>query len=302
MIGTAPPTLLVMAAGIASRYGALKQIEPVGPHGEAFLDYTAFDARRAGFGRVVFVIRRNIAEPFAPVERRLSRHLDVATVFQDLTDVPSWFRLPPERRRPWGTAHAVLAARQLIEGPFAVLNADDFYGAQAFRLAAGFLGGPVLPGCCAVVALRLERTLSNCGPVTRALCQTAGNWLVEIEELRHVEGTDRGVTAAGPAGPRRLGGRELVSVNFWAFRPEMFDRLSAAFGAFLRERGTEPDAELVLPEAVGALVRDGELRVRVLEAPGPWLGITHRGDLPAAQEAVSELVRRGEYPSPLWGG
>lgn len=296
------PTLLVMAAGLASRYDGLKQIEPVGPRGETLLDYSVFDARRAGFDRVVLVIRRDMDEPFAPIERQLARQIEVVTAYQDLEDVPSWFRTPEARCKPWGTVHAVLAARHSIPSSFTVLNADDFYGVQAFRLAAGFLGNAVPPGCGAVVALPVERTLSDSGPVTRALCHVAGNWLVGIEELRGLERTAAGITAVGPAGPRRLTGRELVSVNFWAFPPEMFERLSASFEAFLRAHGTDPAAELVLPEAVGTLVHDGGLRVRVLEAPGPWLGITHREDLPSVRAAVRELVRRGEYPDPLWGG
>lgn len=295
------PTLLVMAAGMAARYGGLKQTEPVGPAGETFLDYAVFDARRAGFHRVVFVIRRDMADPFTPVLDRLAPHVDVATVYQELDDVPEWFRMPQGRTRPWGTAHAILAARRAIQTPFTALNADDFYGAPAYRLAAGFLTGAAPPDCCGVVALPVERTLSESGPVNRALCQAAGEWLLDIEEVRGL-GRDPhgGVVAGEPPDVRRFSGRELVSVNMWAFTPAIFDRLADRFSTFLGAHGSDPDAELVLPDAIGALIRDGLVRVRVLEAPGPWFGITHRGDLPKVREALGELVRRGEYPAPLW--
>ncbi len=310
---TAAPTLVVLAAGVGSRYGGLKQIEPVGPAGEIVLEYAAFDARRAGFGRVVFVIRRDIEADFRSlVEPRLGGAIDVAYAFQDLDDVPPPFTVPPTRHKPWGTAHAVRACRHAVDGPFAVVNADDFYGRAAFarlgdalRGAAPPLGidrGPDAVDTYFLVSYPLRATLSEHGSVSRGICTVdGGGHLARVAERLRIEpdGVDAQYLDDDGAW-HRLAGDTPVSMNLWGFTPSIFPHLEHAFAAFLRAHGRDDAAELHLPAVVDAAVRAGAARVRVVSAGARWLGVTYPADVPAAVAGIRALVEAGEYPSPLW--
>jgi hypothetical protein len=295
------PALLVMAAGLGSRYGGLKQIDPVGPSGETLLDYSLFDARRAGFGKIVFVIRRDIEAAFREaVGGRYEARAEVAYAFQSLEDLPPGFRVPASRTKPWGTGQAVLAGEPAISGPFAVVNADDFYGRESYEALHAFLAGGPRADFHALVAFRLDRTLSAHGPVARGLCDMGPDGL--LRGVHEVTGLERDRSGVIRAGDRTFRGDEPMSLNLWGFGPSIFDRLRDRFRAFLAERGGEERAEFYLPDAVGQLIGAGTARVRVLETPSPWFGMTHRADAKAVSESLRELVAAGEYPDPLWGG
>lgn len=296
------PAVLVMAAGLGSRYGGLKQIDPVGPAGETLLDYSLFDARRAGFGRIVFVIRRDIEAAFRKaVGRRYEARAEVAYVFQALEDLPAGFTVPAGRAKPWGTGQAVLAGEAAVGGPFAVVNADDFYGRASFTGLHAFLAAGPPPDLHVLVSFRLDRTLSPHGPVARGLCDVGADGLLRgVEEIMGLERAGRGVRAPSAQGFRVFTGDEPVSLNLWGLSPSIFGPLRERFGAFLAERVGDPKAEFYLPAAVGQLIRAGKARVRVLGTPSPWFGMTHRDDARAVSESLRALVAAGEYPNPLW--
>ncbi len=288
------PTLLVLAAGLGSRYGGLKQIDPVGPSGETTLDYAVFDAIRAGFGRVVFVISRELEDAFrASAASRYAGRIASDIVLQDVGDVPSGCAVPAGRRKPWGTGHAVWCAREAIAGPFAVINADDFYGASSYERLGGFLG-TARGGRYALVGFRLASTLSESGPVSRGVCREESGMLVSIAEEPSIAPVD-----VGPG--RRFSGAEIVSMNFWGFTPSIFGGLGDELRAFLEGNGSDPRAEFYLPVAVSDLVRAGRAEVRVIASEEPWFGITYREDRARAAAAVDGLVRRGAYPRRLFG-
>ena len=295
------PTLVVMAAGLGSRYGGSKQIDGVGPHGETLLEYAVFDARRAGFGRVVFIIREELADAFDRLMAGLSAHVEVARVVQDPADVPSWFT-PPPRQKPWGTTHAVLAARHVVHTPFVVINADDFYGSASYALGAEACALADRTGAFAVIGLPVAATLSEHGPVARGICESSGGWLTRIDEVRGVEKTAAGIRGVHHGGSRVLSGHEMASMNFWVFTPAIFDLLRERFDAFLRDHGNDPDAESALPEAINDLLAAGALRIRARETPGPWFGMTHAQDRARVTSFLRDLVAAGAYPDPLWGG
>ena len=270
-----------MAAGVGARFGGPKQLEPVGPAGETLIDYLLFDARRAGFTRAVLVVREEITAQIGLIAGRHRERLDVRLVFQAMA---------PEL--PRGTVPAVLAAADLVDGPFAALNADDFYGAPAYRRAADFLARP--DASHAVIALPLHATLSPHGGVVRAVCTTEGDALIGLDEVRGIE--RRGAVIA--AGGRVFTGHERVSMNFWAFRRPMLAELREELAAFSRDHDSRH--ELLLPVVVDRLVKAGRIDVAVLDAPGPWLGLTHASDLPGVRSALREAAARGDYPAPLW--
>lgn len=302
------PTLAVMAAGMGSRYGGLKQLDPVGPAGEVMLEYAIYDALRAGFGRVVFIIRREFEKEF--LEGVLSRfpkgcHADL--VFQSLEDIPEGFGVPHDRTKPWGTTHAVLSLRHAVAEPFCVINADDFYGRGSLGTAAKYFsesgGAGGRPIRLAMVGYRLRNTLSEHGGVARGHCRTDDRGrLISLEEWNPIV-RDGDSIEYRPEGAAvvKLTGDELVSMNFWAFRPDVFQPLEALFSEFLKERGSVPGSECLLPNTVGQMIRQGEAEVLVLESDSPWFGVTYREDKPKVQAAIQRLVSEGEYPSPLWG-
>jgi NDP-sugar pyrophosphorylase family protein len=298
---TTKPTLLVLAAGMGSRYGGLKQVDPVGPAGETIIDYSIYDALRAGFGRVVFVIRQDIERAFREtVGARFERRLPVEYVFQELDKLPPGFSVPAGRTKPWGTSHAILMAADVVREPFAAINADDFYGRQSYALLAQHLtsGTPDY----AMVGFILRNTLSEFGSVARGICRVDGDeHLRSVVELTKIErhGTGaRDVSATGTV--TELTGDESVSMNMWGFTPALFAQLRAQFEAFLRRSGSEPKSECYIPNTVNELVTAGEARVKVLRTSASWFGVTYREDRPQVVESIRQLVARGEYPARLW--
>ena len=319
------PTLLVLAAGMGSRYGGLKQVDPVGPSGETILDYAVFDAIREGFGRVVFVIRKEFEEAFRmQVAAKYADKVKVDYVFQALDALPPGFAVPEGREKPWGTGHAVWCARDAVTEPFAVIGADDFFGRDAFRQLAGFLresaagaaGGEDAAPNFAMIGYRLLNTLSENGAVSRGVCATgADGYLEKVVEhtgIRREEvaacggagagaGAGAGDDANGGAGEgKKYSGDETVSMNCWAFTPVFFTGLNEQFEAFLEARGGELKSEFYLPEAVSEQVAQGLVTVEVRTTTASWFGVTYREDKPRVQAALAELVAKGEYPERLF--
>jgi len=299
-------TLVVLAAGVGSRYGGPKQIDRVGPGGATLVDYAAYDARRAGFERAVLVVREGTeAEMREAVGERIARglRLDYATQSSAL---PGGRKPPPGRVKPWGTGHATLAAAGLIDGPFAVINADDFYGAASYRVLVEHLRQA--PGASprehALVGFPLRATLSPDGPVSRGVLTVAPDGrLAGIRELLKVEREGDDARYLDEDGRQRpLAGTTPVSLNFWGFQPELLDELARGFERFLDESAASTTAEYYLPVAVQALIDEQEARVRVLGGGGPWAGLTYPGDRPRLVALLSSLTARGEYPEDLWGG
>jgi hypothetical protein len=300
-------TLVVMAAGIGSRYGGLKQVDPIGPNGEIIIHYSVYDALRAGFNRVVFVIRRDIETAFREtIGAEIERRADVSYVFQELTDLPSRFSLPAGRVKPWGTAHAVLCCKQAVKTPFAAINADDFYGAGAYRALAGYLGGArdrksVHEYC--MVGYVLSNTVSEHGHVARGVCEvTRAGYLKSIRELLHIEALPDGIQNRDEHDRwTPLAANSAVSMNFWGFTLSLFDELEERFPRFLAQNMENLKAEFLLPNLVGDLLREERARVKVLPTDERWFGVTYQADRPLVQAAVRDLIAQGRYPEILWG-
>jgi hypothetical protein len=297
------PVLLVLAAGIGSRYGGLKQIDPVGPHGEIIIDYSVYDALRAGFRKVVFVIRRDIEQDFrTAIGSRFEDKMDVEYVFQELDQLPDGYTLPTDRRKPWGTAHAILSARAAIREPFAVINADDFYGARGCRALYEFLSADrpddVLEW--ALVGFVLRNTLSEHGHVARGVCRcSADHSLEKVTEHLKIKPFEDG--ARDEETGYQFTGNEYVSMNMWGFTPGLFNVLATNFEAFLANSINTPKAEFLIPSVVDDCIQAGTASVTVLPTSDSWFGITYAEDKPAVKKSIAGLVERGDYPSPLWG-
>jgi UTP-glucose-1-phosphate uridylyltransferase len=295
------PALVVLAAGMGSRYGGLKQIDPVGPSGETIMDYSIYDALRAGFGKLVFIIRKDIEAPFREiVGSRFEKRIPVEYAFQELTDLPAGFTLPEGRTKPWGTTQAILAATNIVKEPFAVINADDFYGAESYRVLAEQLraGGSDY----AMVGFILRNTLSDFGGVARGICRAdESGYLQQVVEHTDIRRDgNKAVNTDASGNITLLTGDELVSMNFWGFTPAIFTQLQQRFVDFLEKNGAEMKAECYLPNAVNELVLAGKARVRVLRSRDPWFGVTFREDRPAVVDSIARLVAEGKYPSSLW--
>src|ERR1043166_2903919 len=274
-----PPTLLVLAAGMGSRYGGLKQIDPVGPSGETIIDYSIFDARRAGFDKLVFVTRRDMETTFREIiGDKFEKKIAVEYVFQEV---------PPHRQKPWGTGHAILTGRSGVREPFAVINADDFYGRESFRLIAEHLRGR--HGDFAMVGFILRNTLSDFGSVARGVCDCdADAYLRSVTELTKIERDGPGAVAVG----RKLTGDEIVSMNMWGFTPAIFVHLERLFAGFLKDKGEKEKAEFYIPAAVTELITSGQARVKVLRTPDPWFGVTYREDRPRVIDSIRQIIVR----------
>ncbi|MBK1880900.1 nucleotidyltransferase [Luteolibacter pohnpeiensis] len=291
---------------MGSRYGGLKQMDPMGPNGETVLDYSVFDAIRAGFGRVVFIIREDFADAFKQgVGARFADSIQVDYAFQRLDDLPEGFSVPAGRSKPWGTSHAIRAAREIVKEPFAVINADDFYGQNAYECAAKFLTNPPAENGVAhyaMVGYPLENTLSDHGDVNRGICKhDAADLLTEVEEyveiLRESDGVVRGQALDGQR--REITEGTPVSMNFWAFTPCFFDHIESEFTDFLKARGTEEKSECYIPTVVDSLIRAGKADCKVLETTSHWFGVTYPADKPHVVHSIQNLIDSGEYPSPL---
>lgn len=300
------PTLLILAAGMGSRYGGLKQLDPMGPHGETVLDYSVFDALRAGFGKVVFVIRKDFEEDFrSKVGSRFDKHIPVEYAFQSLTDLPEGFTVPEGRVKPWGTTHAVLAAEQQVKEPFAMINADDFYGQDAFAQLAKNL--PTLQPKegrmqYSLVGFQLKNTLSDHGSVARGVCTSKEGKLTSVTEMTKIVKTPSGArNEEDAANPIELTGNELVSMNFWGFTPEVFPQLKEAFVNFLKKEGGSAKSECYVPKEVDLFIKNGTADVAVLETSSSWFGVTYPEDKEVVVASIRKLTDAGEYPAPLWG-
>lgn len=291
------PTLLVLAAGMGSRFGGLKQIDPVGPAGESLLDFSVHDARKAGFGRVVFVIRRDIETEFRErIGRRYAKSMHVDYVFQQLEDLPHGFATPQSRSKPWGTAHAVWCARHTINEPFAAINADDFYGAAAFAALADFLGSVPMderPASFALAGYRLEKTLSDHGTVARGLCDIDNDGLLRgVEELTEIARRADGTIACGQ---RLLDAAAPVSMNFWGFTPQVFPLLESSLLRFLSHNSASEKAEHYLPSAVADFISEESATIRLIATDADWFGVTYREDRPRVVDSIAKLVSAGLY-------
>lgn len=300
------PTVVVLAAGMGSRYGGLKQVDPVGPSGETIMDYSVFDAVRAGFGRVVFVIRKEFEAVFrSSVGSKYAGHIPVDYAFQSMDDLPEGVSVPAARVKPWGTAHAIRAARRAVQTPFAAINADDFYGRDAFQRLADFLKRPQVPAAkprFAMVGYRLDQTLSEYGSVARGVCTVGpGGLLQTVTEMTRLVRVPGGAeNREDPAKPVVLSGAARVSMNLWGFMPSLFGALETRFPAWLAANAGNPKAEWFIPFVVDEMVKDGQAEVEVLPTDSAWFGVTYREDKPWVIAAVRKRVEAGEYPEKLW--
>ena len=303
------PVLVVMAAGMGSRYGGLKQLDPVGAHGELIIDYSIYDARRAGFETVVFVIKHAIEETFkAGIGDRLSKVMDVRYAYQELSDLPEGYAVPEGRVKPWGTCHAILAARKAVDGPFAVVNADDYYGPEGFRKIYDYLEShPDRDGCYefAMVGYLLGNTVTEHGHVARGVCEEdEENFLTRVTERTQIEkeGDDARFTEDGGKTWTHLSGKTIVSMNLWGFTESFLKEAQARFPAFLDKTLAENPlkGEYFLPSVVTQLLEEGKARVKVLRSHDKWYGVTYREDKPVVVDAIARMTAQGLYPHKLW--
>ena len=302
------PTLVVLAAGMGSRYGGLKQVDPVGPSGEAILDYSVFDAIRGGFGKIVFIIRKDFEAEFKEkVGAKYAGVIPVDYCFQDINDLPSPYVVPEGRVKPWGTAHATRAARNVVKEPFAVINADDFYGRDAMAKLAAFLSSTstststsTLHLC--MVGYKLSLTLSENGSVARGICDVAADGTLKgvTEMTKLVKAGDVAENREDEANPVKVPLDARVSMNCWGFTPQLFAELEARFVKFLAARGTELKSEWYIPFVVDELIKEGEADCTVLPTDSSWFGVTYREDKPFVMAEIRKLVEAGEYPSTLF--
>jgi UTP-glucose-1-phosphate uridylyltransferase len=300
------PTLLILAAGIGSRYGGLKQLDRIGPSGETIVDYSIYDAIRSGFGKVVFVIKESIEKEFKEAFiDRLKGHVDTNYVLQEIWKVPEGITVSGERQKPWGTGHAVLMAKEVIHTPFAVINSDDFYGRGAYgalcRFYEHWTPGKEADYCMA--GYHVSNTLSEFGAVSRGVCQTDDHGsLVDVVERTHIERTVDGIAFLNDqGGPELLKENTIVSMNFWGFTPSFFAHLDRGFREFIRRNAMNPKAEYYIPTEVNHLVKTGLTTVKVMECKEKWFGMTYREDREMVVNSIRSLIKNGTYPENLWG-
>ena len=298
------PTLLVLAAGMGSRYGSLKQVDKLGPSGESIIDYSIYDAIRAGFGKIVFVIRKSIEADFRDVFSRFNNIIQVEYAFQELDAIPDGYSVPADRQKPWGTGHAILVAASKIKTPFAVINADDFYGAESFVVMANHLMASYASEkeVYSMVGYILDNTLSEHGHVSRGVCEINSNGLltgvVERTQIQPIEGVIKYKDQDDKWYP--LTGKEIVSMNFWGFPQSVFVQLEKKFKLFIEANINNPKAEFYIPFAVNDLVNEGLANVKVLKTGDSWFGVTYKEDKDTSIAKLNELVNTGIYPKKLW--
>jgi len=297
------PTLLVLAAGMGTRYGGNKQLDEVGPSGETIIDYSIYDAVRAGFGKIIFVIRRDIEEQVR--ERfvdRLQGKIEVDYVFQEITDLPEGVKVAPDRQKPWGTSHAILVTKDKIKEPFGVINADDYYGVESFKILRDFLVNDKAPNNYCIVGYKLGNTLSDHGHVNRGVCKAGDDGLLRnIVETRQIEKTKDGATAPGPDGkPVHFTGNEIVSMNLWGFKTSCYDFLGKEFRNFINNFGMDLKSELDIPTSVDKFVKNGEITIKILMSNERWFGVTYREDKPFVVESIKKMIRKGIYPARIY--
>jgi len=298
------PTLLILAAGIGSRYGGLKQLDKVGPGGEAIIDYSIYDAIQAGFGKVVFVIRKSIEADFREfIGNKLDGKIEVEYVFQELDKLPEGITPNPERQKPYGTGHAVLMAADVIKENFAVINADDFYGREAYETIAKYFGelDPNTNDNC-MVGYNLKNTLSDNGYVSRGQCTSDENaYLIDVVERTHIEKKADGIFFENDDKEQiKLDENTLVSMNFWGFTPQFFKQLNTRFTKFIGENKYQLKAEFYIPTAVNEMIEEGIAKTKVLESDAAWFGVTYQEDRPVVVESIRDLIKAGKYPERLF--
>ena len=289
-------TLLVMAAGMGSRYGGLKQLDAVGPGGETIIDYSVYDAIRAGFNRVVFIIRKDFEQEFtSQITDKYAGKIQVEFAFQDLHDLPDGFTCPEGREKPWGTGHAILTAADLIHEPFVAINGDDFYGLESFEVVAKYYQSG--RGTFSMVAFQLDKTLSEFGGVTRGLCTVKDGLLDTVIETGELRQSDHGISTDRDI---ELDGSEPVSMNVWGFTPDLFDYLQSMFVDFLEKEGNEMKSEYLIPFVVNGLIRSGQEKVHVLRSNEAWFGVTYKKDRTFVLGEIQKLIQMGVYPEKLF--
>ena len=289
-------TLLVMAAGMGSRYGGLKQLDAVGPGGETIIDYSVYDAIRAGFNRVVFIIRKDFEQEFtSQITDKYAGKIQVEFAFQDLHDLPDGFTCPEGREKPWGTGHAILTAANLIHEPFVAINGDDFYGLESFEVVAKYYQSG--RSTFSMVAFQLDKTLSEFGGVTRGLCTVKDGFLDTVIETGELRQSDHGISSDRDI---ELDGNEPVSMNVWGFTPDLFDYLQSMFVDFLEKEGNEMKSEYLIPFVVNGLIRSGQEKVHVLRSNAAWFGVTYKKDRTFVLGEIQKLIQMGVYPEKLF--
>jgi len=297
------PTLLILAAGMGSRFGGLKQVEPVGPNGEAIIDYSIYDAIRAGFGKVVFIIRESFADAFKEkFDTKLKGKIEVEYVYQELHMLPEGFTLPADREKPWGTAHAILVARHIIKEPFCALNSYHFYGFNSSKPIAKFPILSIQTPEYAMVGYKLKETLSDFGSVSRGICDSdPDNYLQKIvETIKIVKRPNEIISIENDGSETQLTGNEVTSMNNWGFKPSVFGKLEKRFTGFLENNIGNLKSEMYIPSVVFDMIDDNEAVVKVLEADSPWFGVTYKEDKPFVIEKLNALIAKGDYPEKLW--
>ena len=285
-----------MAAGMGSRYGGLKQLDAIGPSGETIIDYSVYDAIKAGFTKVVFIIRKDFEQEFkSKITDKYEGQIQVEFAFQDLNDLPDEFTCPESREKPWGTGHAIFSARNIINEPFVAINGDDFYGRESFKVVADYYRKGA--NSFSMVAFKLDKTLSSFGGVTRGLCTVNDEKLNTVIETADLEKTDYGVSSNRDI---ELDGSDPVSMNVWGFTPILFKYLEEKFVEFLSENGTEMKSEYLIPSVVNELIQSGQETVHVLRSGATWFGVTYKEDKPFVEGEIEKLVNKGEYPGKLF--
>jgi len=298
-------SLLIIAAGMGSRYGGLKQIDSVGPHGEIIIDYSIYDAIKAGFEKIVFVIRHYFEDAFREkIGGKLDGIVETAYAYQELDSCLDGFQLPPDREKPWGTGHAILVAKDAIKEPFAVINADDYYGLHSFRTMKKYLShsSRINDDHYAMVGFTLRNTLSEYGCVSRGICDVNKEMLLQkVTERTKIKKVTDGATFIDADGIEyTLKGNEIVSMNLWGFHPSIFRHIQRQFNDFLTEHGQEPKSELFIPSVVDKLISNGCISAKVLITEDRWFGVTYKEDMRIARECIKNLINRGVYPEKLW--
>ncbi len=296
------PTLLILAAGLGSRYGSLKQIEPIGPGGESIIDYSVYDAIKAGFGKVVFVIKKDIESEFKEsLLKRFETSIETDYVFQELDMLPEGYSLPADRKKPWGTAHAIMISESAVRNPFAAINADDFYGYESFAKINNFLSGHVSGNEYCMIGYKLKKTLSEHGTVSRGVCKTdENNYLISVTELTQIKKEGSRIVYYENDKSSTLPGDSTVSMNMWGFTTSVFKHIKERFSQFLDENTDNPKAEFYIPTLVDQLINEEKARVRVIPCNASWFGITYREDREAARKNILKKIETGEYPKKLW--
>lgn len=297
------PTLLILAAGMGSRFGGLKQVEPVGPNGEAIIEYSIYDAIRSGFGKVVFIIRESFADAFKEkFDNILKGKIEVDYVYQELDMLPAGFTLPEGREKPWGTAHAILVAKDVVKEPFCALNADDFYGYNAYKTMAKFLNDSTSENEYSMVGYKLKYTLSDFGSVSRGICDVDANHNLNkiVETVKIIKRESEILSVESDGSEVKLTGEENTSMNIWGLKPSVFPKLEKKFTEFLKTEIEKPKSEMYIPSVIFDFIQEKSASVKVLEADSPWFGVTYQEDKPFVIEKIRKLIDAGDYPEKLW--